>query len=69
MLSDEEERMIISHLLWSGKRVFAADNDELKGLMAKIANDGRSRTLKSGVTSPDAIRSLRQTYGDAISKV
>ena len=49
----------MSHLLWSAKRGFAADNEELKSLMAKIANDGRKRTFKSEVPSMDAIRSFR----------
>ena len=54
--------MIVSHPLWSARRGLAADNAELKSLMARIANDGRPRNFKSGVPSPDAIRSFRARH-------
>ena len=62
VLTDEEETMIVSHLLRSARRGFAADNAELKSSMDKIANYGRPRIFKSGVPSLGGIRSFRARH-------
>ena len=43
VLSDEEECMIVEKCLFAARRGFALDDENLKTIMARIAQDGRPR--------------------------
>lgn len=58
VLTDEEETMIYNRIIFAATCGFAADSLDLKGLMSRIAADGRANYYQ-GFPSNDVIRSFR----------
>ena len=58
VLSKEEEDIIVKEIKRAASLGFTIENDDIRMIMARIANNGRKRGWKNEIPSDDAIRSF-----------
>lgn len=64
ILTEGEEEMIKREIKEAAKLGFAIENDSMRQIMGRVANDGRKENWKNGVPSAAAIRSFRSRNRD-----
>lgn len=59
VITDEEESMVVERCTFAARRGSALDDDDIKNIMSRIAQDERTNEWKKGTRSNDAVRSFR----------